>query len=60
MKTLPENLIAEKNLMHSPDPWLILLEITLTDLTVFRLVKNTEDITYNGNTWTAFLLSYQW
>ena len=54
MKALPENLIAEKNLMHSPEPWLILLEITLTDLTVFRLVKNTEDITYNGNTWTAF------
>lgn len=56
MKTLPANLIAEKNLMHSPEPWLILLEITLTDVgpTVFRLVKNTEDITYDGNTYTAF------
>lgn len=54
MKNLPANLITEKNLMHSPEPWLILLEITLTDLTVFRLVKNTEDITYDGNTWTHF------
>lgn len=56
MKSLPENLIAEKNLMHSPEPWLILLEITLTDIgaTVLRLVKNTEDITYGGNTYTHF------
>jgi phage-related protein len=56
MKTLPTNLIAEKNLMHSPDPWLILLEITLTDAgpTTLRFVKNTENITYGGNTYTAF------
>jgi phage-related protein len=56
MKILPANLIAEKNLMHSPEPWLILLEITLTDVgpTIIRLVKNTEDIVYDGNTWTAF------
>jgi len=56
MKTLPINLIAEKNLMHSPEPWLILLEITLSDVgaTVLRFVKNTEDIVFDGNTYTAF------
>jgi len=56
MKSLPANLIAQKNLMHSPDPWLILLRITLTDAgpTEIRLVKNTEDITYDGDTWTHF------
>jgi len=56
MKTLPINLIAEKNLMHSPEPWLILLEITLTDVgpTILRLVKNNEDIEFGGNTYTHF------
>ena len=54
MKTIPTNLITEKNLLHSPDPWLILLEITLTDLTVIRLVKNTENIVFGGNTYTRF------
>jgi len=54
MKTLPANLITEKNLLHSPRPWIILLEITLTDTTVIRLAKNTEDVVYNGNTYTHF------
>ena len=56
MKSLPANLITQKNLMHSPDPWLILLRITLTDVgpTEIRLVKNTEDIIYDGDTWTHF------
>lgn len=54
MKTIPANLITEKNLLHSPEPWLILLEITLTDTTVIRLVKNTEDKVFVGNTYTHF------
>ena len=54
MKDIPANLITEKNLLHSPHPWLILLEITLSDSTVIRLVKNTEDITYDSNTYTHF------
>jgi len=54
MKTLPASLIVEKNKLHSTDPWLILLEITLPDTTVFRLVRNTEDVVFIGNTYTAF------
>ena len=54
MKSLPANLVTEKNKLHSTDPWLILLEITLTDATVIRLVCNTEDIDFGGNTYTAF------
>jgi len=54
MKSLSANLVAEKNKLHSTDPWLILLDITLSDSTVIRLVRNTEDISYGGNTYTAF------
>jgi len=54
MKNLPANLIIEKNKLASPNPWLILLEITLTDETILRFVRNTEDITFSGNVYTAF------
>ena len=56
MKTLSQHLIAEKNKLNSNNPWLILIEITLTDddSTVFRLVRNVEDVEYGGNTYQAF------
>lgn len=56
MKSLSSNLIAEKNKLHSKNAWLILLEITLTDAgsTVLRLVNNTEDVSFGGNTYTRF------
>lgn len=44
MKSLPANLTIEKNRLHSPDPWIVLLEITLTDNTVLRFARNTEDV----------------
>lgn len=46
MKNLPANLIIEKNKIATPNPWLILLDITLTDNTKFYFVKNTENIFY--------------
>jgi len=56
MKSLSANLVTEKNKLHSTDPWLILLDITLPDSTVIRLVRNTVDVTFpvGGNTYTAF------
>jgi len=57
MKNLPTELLIEKNKRAgNRNPWLILLEITLTDSppTTLRFVRNNEDITYNGNTYTAF------
>lgn len=53
MKTLPANLILEKNKLATPSAWLILLKITVPDGTVLRFVNNTEDIVYQGNTYTA-------
>jgi len=54
VKSLPASLILEKNKLASPNPWLVLLTITLTDSTVLRFVRNTDDITYKGNVYTAF------
>lgn len=53
MKTLPAALILEKNKIASPNPWLVTLDITLTDNTKFYLVNNTEDITFNSQVYTA-------
>lgn len=53
MKNLPANLIIEKNKIATPNSWLVLLDVTLTDNTKFYLVKNTENITFQGNEYTA-------
>ncbi len=54
MKELPANLITEKNKVYGSDPWITMLEITLTDSTVIRLCNNNEDVVYDGNTYTSF------
>ncbi len=54
MKTLPANLILEKNRLHSENPWLILLDIYVDVSTTLYLVRNTEDITFGGQLYTAF------
>lgn len=53
MKNLPANLIIEKNRIASQNAWLVLLDITLTDNTRFYLVKNTENIIFNRQTYYA-------
>ena len=54
MLSLPANLIAEKNKLHSTAPWIILLDITLTDDTVLRFCNNNENVTFSGNLYTFF------
>lgn len=62
MRNLPANLIAEKNKLHSTEPWIILLEITLNDEgpTILRLCNNTEDFNFEGNNYTAFPFKLGW
>lgn len=44
-----------KNQLNDPGAWLVLLEINTPALEdPLRLVRNTEDITWDGETWTAF------
>lgn len=54
MLNLPLALRLEKNKLVSTAPWLILLSLTLPDASVIRLVRNTDDVTFGGNVYTAF------
>lgn len=54
MLNLPLALRTEKNKLISTAPWLLLLTVTLPDTSVIRLVRNTEDVTFGGNVYTAF------
>lgn len=54
MLNLPLALRLEKNKLVSTAPWLLLLTVTLPDTTVLRLARNTEDVTFGGNLYTAF------
>jgi len=44
---------AEKNKLSNEDPWLILLEVIYPNETPVRVVWNTENITWDGETWYA-------
>ena len=44
----------EKNKLEQDSCWLVLLEIAISDTESIRLVRNTEDINWNGYTWIAF------
>lgn len=54
MRNLPLNLLIEKNKLSANSPWLILLDIALTNGTTLYLVQNTEDITFQTRTYAAF------
>lgn len=49
--------LHEKNKTASNDPWLLLLEILYPSENPIRLVWNTEDITWDGETWLAAAFS---
>jgi lambda family phage minor tail protein L len=57
-KTLPSNMILEKNKIASANPWVILLQIVLKEAGVtqqtFYLTNNNENVTYQAQEYTAF------
>lgn len=53
MRTLPAELILEKNKSETGSAWLFFIEIILPDITLY-LVRNNEDITFQGQLYTAF------
>ena len=56
MKSLSTPLIQTKNSLHTQYPWLLLMELHVndTDDTIYRLVQHDADVTFDGNTYTAF------
>jgi lambda family phage minor tail protein L len=54
MKSLSAALILEKNKLATPNPWIVLLDIKLPDDSMIYVARNTEDVVFNGHTYTAF------
>lgn len=54
MKSLPDSLILAKNLLSNTSPWYVILDVEITEGSYIYLVKNNENIVYNGKTYTAF------
>jgi len=52
--TIPAALIAEKNKLANDSPFLLLCEIVMSGVVTLRLVKNEENIVWQGQTWAAF------
>jgi phage-related protein len=54
MKSLGAALTLEKNKLSTPNPWLILLDVTWPDTTHSYFARNTEDVTFQGHLYIAF------
>lgn len=54
MLSIPTVLINEKNKLYTPNPWLVLLDIVLDDDHKLYFVSNNENITFDGQEYTAF------
>jgi phage-related protein len=54
VKTLAADLIIEKNQLYSANPWIALLAVDVDGTDTWRLAAYPEDVTWNGETWTAF------
>lgn len=54
MKIIPSALAIEKNKLTTTGVWLILLDITLTSGLVLNIVRNNENVTWNGTEYSAF------
>jgi len=46
--------LIEKNKLSNDKPWLLLLELNLPDGAAIHIVRNNEDISWNGINWVAF------
>jgi len=54
MKTLTVALTEEKNKLDTTSVWLVLLQVSITDLVTLYLVPNAETVTFNGHVYSPF------
>lgn len=59
MRVFSEAAVLEKNRLASDTPFLIFLEIKNREIGVIRLVRNTENIMWQGSEWQAFPLDIE-
>lgn len=57
--TLPAALIAEKNKISNTSPWLVLLDIVLSDSSTLRLSSGLSEVSFGGNTYSPFDMAIQ-
>lgn len=57
MKDLPAELVLQKNVWSDSDPWLLFVELTLLDSSINRYVSNSQDVDFDGFTWSATSLT---
>ena len=53
MKTFDANIILAKNELYSKQPWIVLFDLEVDSDTTEYLAAYPEDVTWNGNTYTA-------
>jgi phage-related protein len=46
--------LIEKNKLSSDFPWILLVEVVLSETETVRICKNTEDIDFGGHTWVCY------
>ena len=49
MKTLPAAIVLEKNKLATGSAWLTFVKIKMTDGTIYRLVRNNENVVYTDS-----------
>lgn len=54
MLNLSNNILQAANSLVQDSPWLVLLDIQVESEPVMRIVNNTDDVSFSGNTYTAF------
>lgn len=57
--TIPAEIITEKNKLSNTSPWLILLDVELTDTITLRLTSNISEVIFATNTYTPFPMAIQ-
>lgn len=58
-RNIPQSVVIQKNLLFSTHPWLVLLDITLPDNNIFRIVNNNENVTFQGWLYTRCRFGFE-
>jgi phage-related protein len=59
MKALSANLVRAKNMLGGDQPWLVLVQLILSEVTTLYLASNNEDVVFQGHTYAAFPLQIE-
>lgn len=58
-RNLHEDMVGAKNLLTNENAWLMLFEIAVSDLEVFRVTNNEESVTFDSKVYSPFPISME-